>query len=321
MKFWEIFRFEFAYQIRRASTWLYFAVMGVLAYLFIWGNFIDDARYGGFFVNGPIIIANVTKFSSLFWLFVAASVAGNAAARDMETRMHSLTYTTPISKFEYLGGRFIAAFVLNALILLAVPAGIMIAVHSGGVEPEILGPFRPASYLSAYLFIALPNAFVATAIQFSLAALARRSVVSYLASMILYVTAYIVSAGVATLLDRELGELLNPLGSDISPEWTPIEMSTRLLVLEGALFANRLFWVGIALSVIAFAYLRFRLGHPTASTWWKRLTRRRNTHPLKPAGNAIAESIPVSIPQIRRTFDLAARARQTFAIAWDSFCD
>ncbi len=34
MKFLEIFRFEFAYQIRRPSTWLYFVVMGVLAYLF-----------------------------------------------------------------------------------------------------------------------------------------------------------------------------------------------------------------------------------------------------------------------------------------------
>lgn len=319
MKFWEIFRFEFAYQLRHVSTWLYFAVMGVLAYLFIWGNYIDDARDAGFFVNAPIIIANVTVFSSLFWLFVAASVAGDAAGRDVETRMHSLTYTTPISKSEYLGGRFIAAFVLNALILLAVPAGIMIAVYSGGVEPEILGPFRPTAYVGAYLFIALPNAFVATAIQFSLAALARRSVVSYLASMILFVSAYIVSPGVAILLDRELGKLLNPLGSDLSPEWTPIEISTRLIVMEGAPLANRLFWVGIALGVIAFAYLRFRLGHPTASTWRNRLPRRRNMHSLKTADTGINGNTSISVHQIQRTFDLAARARQTFAIAWDSF--
>ncbi len=50
---------------------------------------------------------------------------------------------------DYLGGRFLAAFVLNALILLAVPAGILLAVHSPGVEAEILGPFRPAAYLTA----------------------------------------------------------------------------------------------------------------------------------------------------------------------------
>ncbi len=319
MKFWDIFRFEFAYQLRRPSTWLYFAVMGVIAYLFIWGNYIDDARSGGFFVNAPIIIANVALFTSLLWLFVAASVAGDAAARDAETRMHSLIYTTPISKLEYLGGRFIAAFVLNALILLAVPAGIIIAVYSGGVEPEILGPFRPISYLSAYFFIALPNAFMATAIQFSLAALIRRSIVSYLASMILYVAAYVVSPGVAILFDQALGKLLNPLGNDLSPEWTPIEMSTRLIALEGVFLWNRLLWLGIALGMLAFTYLRFRLVHHAASNWWSRIKRRAAAPPAAPVGNGIADSTLVSVPQMRRSFDSAARARQTFAIAWDSF--
>jgi ABC-2 type transport system permease protein len=319
MKFLEIFRFEFAYQLRRASVWLYFAVMGVIAYLFIWGNYIDDARGGGFFVNAPIIIANVSLFSSLLWLFVAASVAGNAAARDAETRMHSLVYTTPTSKFEYLGGRFFAAFLLNALILLAVPTGIVIAVYAGGVEPEILGPFRPAAYLGAYFFIALPNAFVATAIQFSLATLARRSVVSYLASMILYVTAYIVSPGAAILVDRNLGKLLNPLGNDLSPEWTPIEISTRLIALEGMFLWNRLFWLGIALGTLAFLYLRFRFAQPQTSRLWSRLTARRGKRVSTAAKTGGNTTDAISIPQFRRSFGFGARARQAFAVAWDSF--
>ena len=33
MKFREIFRFEFVYQARRVRTWLYFAVLFVVAYL------------------------------------------------------------------------------------------------------------------------------------------------------------------------------------------------------------------------------------------------------------------------------------------------
>ena len=56
---------------------------------------------------------------------MAPAVAGGAAARDVQTRMHPLIYTTPISKADYLGGRFLAAFVLNALILLAVPLGML----------------------------------------------------------------------------------------------------------------------------------------------------------------------------------------------------
>ena len=121
MKFREIFRFEFMYQARRVRTWLYFAVLFVVAFLLIARGFLNDARNGGALVNSPYVIAFVTGICNVLWLLMAAAVAGDAAARDAQTRMHPLLYTTPISKADYLGGRFLAAFVLNALILLAVP--------------------------------------------------------------------------------------------------------------------------------------------------------------------------------------------------------
>ena len=122
MKFWAIFRFELAYQVRRFSTWLYFAVLAFFAFVLTTEDFVADARNGDYFLNAPFVVAVVTASGCVLWLLVAAYVAGDAAARDVQTRMHPLTYTTPVSKADYLGGRFIAAFVLNALILLAVPA-------------------------------------------------------------------------------------------------------------------------------------------------------------------------------------------------------
>ncbi len=110
----EIFRFEFAYQLRRVSTWPFFAALVVVAFMFIRGNYTHLARSGDYFLNAPYLIAAVTVFGSLMWLLVAAAVAGDAAARDVQTRMHPLTYTAPVSKADYLGGRFLAAFVLKA---------------------------------------------------------------------------------------------------------------------------------------------------------------------------------------------------------------
>ena len=49
--------------------------------------------------------------------------------------MHPLVYTSPVSKTEYLGGRFLAALILNALILLGVQAGSLLAVYLPGVNP------------------------------------------------------------------------------------------------------------------------------------------------------------------------------------------
>lgn len=274
MKFREIFRFEFAYQARRVRTWLCFAVLFVVAYLVIRGNSIDDARNGGALVNSPYVIAATTVISRLLWVLMATAVAGNAAARDVQTRMHPLIYTTPVSKADYLGGRFLAALVLNALILLA--------LLLPGVEAEILGPFRPAAYLSAYVFIALPTAFAVTAIQFSLAALNRRAVASYLGSVLLFVTVSIVAGAVANLLHMPtLGKLLDPIGyitvvGLLSKAWTPIEKNTLLIGLEGSMLANRILWVGIGLGVLAFTHRRFRFGDPAARTRSRRATRRRD---------------------------------------------
>jgi hypothetical protein len=97
--------------------------------------------------------------------------------------MHPFIYTAPISKAEYLGGRFLAAFAINALILLVVQLGILAALFVPGVDPGIVGPFRLSVYLSSYGVLALPTAFIITAIQFSLAALNRRAIVSYLGSV------------------------------------------------------------------------------------------------------------------------------------------
>ena len=56
---------------------------------------LADALYEDFFVNSPFAIARTTVFGGLLWLLMAPAVAGEAAARDVATGMHPLTYTAP----------------------------------------------------------------------------------------------------------------------------------------------------------------------------------------------------------------------------------
>jgi ABC-2 type transport system permease protein len=324
MKLLGIFRFELAYQARRLTTWLYFAALVVVAFLFVRGSFLADALYADFFLNSPFVIASTTVFCGLFWFLVAAPVAGELAARDVATGMHPLTYTAPLGKAEYLGGRFLAALTLNALILLAVPVGIMLAVYASGVDAGVVGPFRPAAYLTAYGYLALPNAFVGTAIQFAWAALGRRAIASYLGSVILFFVAYGGMIIMGIFVGRQdLAALLDVFGhvfitSDLVLNWTPIEKSTRLIALEGPLLRSRLVWFGIAVAALAFTWARFRFAHHTPKPWWSRMARRRDAHAPTPAGSDVARRA-VSVPRVPRTFGFATRARQTLDIAWTSF--
>ncbi|HEX9983166.1 MAG TPA: hypothetical protein VGF69_07875 [Thermoanaerobaculia bacterium] len=323
MKFAEIFRFELAYQARRASTWIIFAVVIAFAFLNTGDDSVAEALYEDFFLNSPFAIAKTTVIGTFMWLMVAAVVAGGAAARDVATRMHPLTYTAPVTKAQYLGGRFLAAFLLNALLLLGVQAGILLAVYWPGVNPAAIGPFGPAAYLTAYAFISLPNAFAGTAIQFWLAARSGRPMASYLGSFLLFFLGFFVAS--LLLYYRGFGTLVDPIGirfiiEDLAHLWTPTEKKWRLLALEGTVLQNRLVWLGVGMSALAVTYTRFGFGHRMeTSGWWRRLERRREA-PVPPShvtqvstrwrrlGHPTLPALPARV-----------WVRQALAVAWASF--
>ncbi|QHL87934.1 ABC transporter permease [Nibribacter ruber] len=322
MKFQKIFRLELTYQLRQVTTWLYFAVMLVLAFLFIMGNFIHDAREGYVQLNAPVIIGVVTVLCCVFWLLMGGAVAGDAAARDVQTRMFSLTYTSPASKADYLGGRFLAAFLLNVLILLAIPISILLTMQFTGVEPEIMGPFRVSSYLSSYFFLVLPNAFIATAIQFSMAALSRKGMASYLGGVMLFVAAYLLGQVLdASLRKWGLGTLIDPMGftpvmSHYSSEWSPLEMNTRLLVPEGMFLVSRILWICIALGMLAFTYFRFSFILPETGQKRKK-TNQPETEVAAMTWLKWERTEP--LPRVRGSFSFATHLHQVRRITATSF--
>ncbi|HEX8658171.1 MAG TPA: M1 family aminopeptidase [Hymenobacter sp.] len=319
MKLQRIFALEFRYQMRRVATWLYFGVLLAIAFLIVVANYAPDARDGYFLVNAPIVIAAVAVICSVKWLLVGASVAGDAAARDVQTRMHSLTYTAPASKGAYLGGRFLAAFALSVLILLGIPAGTLLALHFSGIEAEILGPFRAAAYLTTFFFILVPNAFFATALQFSLSALNRRAVGSYLVGALLFAAAYLVGQGLQEV--GEWGNLVDPTGftpvlSHLSNDWSPLEKSTRLFLLEGSFLVNRLLWLGISLGLLTFTYFRFQLVLPESS---QKQQPGKSPKPAVAAQQGLNWGTGEALPPVRGTHGVATQLRQLRLITWKSF--
>jgi ABC-2 type transport system permease protein len=321
MKLLGVFRFELAYQIRRPWPWLCMAALLVFAFVNTRVAVVPVTLPQDFILNSPFIIAVVSVFSCQIWLLIAPAVAGEAAARDVHTGMHPLVYTSPVSKTEYLGGRFLAAFVLNALILLGVQVGSLLAAHAPGVDPEIIGPFRPAAYLAAYGLIALPNALIATAIQFAVALLSGRPMASYAGSMGLFFFSYPVTFVLYFSPLQKLALLADPIGvmaimNEMMSDWTIVEKNVRMFTLEGPMLLNRLLWVGIALLTLVFIYLRFRFAHRTAINPWTRLTRR---FAGAPAPETALARIAISVPPVRRSFGFGTNVRQAMSIARSSF--
>ena len=322
MKLREIFRFEVLYQMRRAWLWLIVAVLVVLSFMLARDGMLAEALFEDFFINSPFAIAKTTVIGGLIWLVAAAAVAGEAAARDTATGMHPLTFTAPVSKLEYLGGRFLAALFVNALLLLAVQAGILLAVYAPGVDPVSIGPFRPSAHLTSYAILALPNAVAGTAIQFSLSTRSGRPMAGYIGSFLLVFLTFFVATILVVM--RGPGTLLDFIGvhyilSDLSHQWTTYEKSWRLLALEGTVLANRLLWLGVAVGALATTYASFRFAHRTERARWKPWRRRWGAPAVMPARTEPTASRPISVPEVAQSFRLTAEGRKTWAIAWESF--
>ena len=325
MKFWGIVHFELAYQLRRPWPWLAFAVLVVFALLNTRVGIVPVTLPQDFILNSPFIITAVTVFSCQVWLLVAPAVSGEAAARDVHTGTYPLMYTTPISKREYLGGRFLAAAVLHALILLGVQVGSILAVHGPGSNPDIAAPFNTGAYLAAYGYVALPNVLIATTAQFSAALLTGRPMAAYVGSFALFFLSYPVTVFLyfSRLAKPQIALLSDPIGvfaimNEMMSNWTIIEKNVRAFTLEGPMLFNRLVWIGVSVLTLAFMYLRFRFAHRTATDLVSRLIQRFSGTAPAP-DTAPPARISISVPHADKSFGLATHLQQMLSFAWSSF--
>lgn len=255
-------RFEIGRQLRRMATWLYFAIFLVLA-LAATASLVDDARAASLFFNGPLLIAAATVLTTLIGLLIMAGISGDAATRDVQTRMSALVYTTSIDRRSYVGGRFLGAFAVSALLLLAVPLGLIALLPM--VEAQLIGPFRPLAYLGAYAFVALPNAFIVTAILFAVATFTRRAMSTLAAAAALFLLTLVSRELLAEVLGQwTLAKQLDPSAFTILSAmwrtWTPAQKNALLVPLTRELLVNRVVWMSIASALVAITHARFRFG-------------------------------------------------------------
>ena len=332
MRLGAVFRYELRLQARRPTAWIYAAVFLASAAA-IAANYHHEANAGGSHFDAPVAVGAAVVVATLAGLLFAAALAADAATRDATTRLEPLFFTTPIRRHEYLGGRFLAAFALYAVVLALVPLGMMLAARFV-VDPGLVGPFRLRTYTDAYLFIGLPNAFIGTALLFAIAVLSRSPVTTYVGVVALFFGTMISLETSTTLLAGvEMGGLLDPFALGgmrrLTAGWTIPQRNALAMPIGGEVLANRVLWTFVAVVALCGTLWRFRMGHATSGTsFFSRIRRHRKragrdaARGTTPSG-AIEQSGAIAahpaIPRVERHFGFATRVRQTLAIARQAF--
>ncbi len=258
--------FESRQRLKLLSTWVYFAMFFALAMLWM-------AAAGGVFreaivtfgskvaINSPFAIAVTTSFLGSVGVIVTAAMMGRSVQQDFEYDMHHFFFSAPIRKYAYVFGRFFGAFLALAIVFASIPLGAWLGTYIPGIDPERLATASVAMYAAPYFYTIVPNIFIFGALFFVLAALTRRMLPVYVASVVMLI-GYSVAPSLARDLDyKTLAALMDPFGNTallrLTEYWTVAERNARLVPLDGVLLLNRLLWSGFGAVVLLLGYWRF----------------------------------------------------------------
>ncbi|MEO7057967.1 MAG: M1 family aminopeptidase [Caldimonas sp.] len=281
--------FEFRSRLKLLSTWVYFVVFFALAMLWIAaaGGLFKDANIsfgtGKVAVNSPFALAQTVALLGMFGITVMAAVMGRAVQQDVEYRMQAFFFTAPISKLQYLGGRFLGGLGVLLVVFSSIGLGAFVATLLPGMDGDRLVANRLAAYLLPYATTMVPNAVLIGAVFFSLAATTRKMLPVYIGSVLILLGWLIAQQLMRDVDNRTLAALIDPFGSRalsvLTEYWTIAERNTRLVPLNGVLLWNRVLWLGVAACVSALLAWRFSF----AAASLEAAGRRRKAHVAEPA--------------------------------------
>jgi ABC-type transport system involved in multi-copper enzyme maturation permease subunit len=284
-----IFPFELQQRLHRISTYVYFVVFLALGCLFTLlsggafaGGSVEFGTGGKVLVNSPYALNSIITYICFFGIVITAAIAGQVTYQDIDSNSSAFFYTAPITRLDYLGGRYLAACAVQLPIFASVGLGAWLGSLMPWIDKTRLGPQMVAAYFQPYFINVVPNLLFLTAIFFALAALSRRMLPVYVASVLVLIGYFVVSQFSGTALTASVrAALADPLGGTaidrITRYWTPFQRNTQLIPLQGILLANRALWLSVGAIFLAVTYAKFPFAYPAEKSQHREVVEEEET--------------------------------------------
>lgn len=219
-------------------------------------------------VNAPYQIMQNLIILSIFAILVSPAFVASAILKDTDSRFDGILFSTPISRADYLVGRFLGSFAALMVAFAGAPIGMLAGALLSPAEPELFGPTNVGQYVVVYFAFALPSILILSAIIFAVASVTRNIMYSWLAAMAMW-TIYAIT-GEIDLIPPALDPFMFQIFEAETKYWTAAERNTNLLGLNGLVLLNRLMWVGISLAIFALTFKAFSFRSPAKAKKAKR---------------------------------------------------
>lgn len=260
-----IFNYEFKKWLTDWKYYMYLLFFSFGAFVIFAGTagMFDPAPTGtteNNFLNSPFELQKIWNFLFKGILFLIPAIVGVTIYEDFRTKTHSVLFTYPIHKRDYLLGKFAAAISAVMLIIAITAVAIIMAEQLPGLHPDKIGAFNLLGHLETLFVYILPNVLIIGLILFSLVAYMRNIYVGFALIIVLFLIRNILPNA---LDNSTLLILMDPFGefgfNSITTDWTRADKNMNLIPVTSLVIANRLMWLSIAIGVFAFVFKRFEL--------------------------------------------------------------
>lgn len=260
---------ELFFSVRKTSFIIYYVVLFATAALLVhvMAGFFPGVNFGGdtFKVNGTAMVDTIVTFISLITTFIVASFAGSGAMRDYRYNSHEITFTYPISKPQYLLGKFFGIYLANLLLFTALLLGYALTCMAPWLNRDMFVPFSIFTYSNVFLQKLVINIFFLSAAFYVLGLLFRNVVVNWVGIIVFYVLYFMAGRYYSQTGTREMAALMDPYGLygriSVNVGTTTEQRNTGRIAMEGLYLWNRLIWLGIGVLFLLIGLWRFRFSY------------------------------------------------------------
>ena len=257
MRLFRIASFEFRYMFLSVQTLVIAVICFGAAALFTAqpDEFQATIRGGNVFINSPTMLTFMLLLSCIPVIFIMPSYIANAVLKDVDNKFDAIIFATPISKNDYLFGRFLGAFFAMVAALAFLPLGAYVGTYWPWAPSEMLAPTALWQYAVVFFGFMVPTLSVLAATMFAVAILSRSMLYCYITALGLLV---LYTTGLAT---ETIAQLWDPFMlstfEDQTRYWTASELNTKLVSYSGVILTNRILWSTFAVAMFTLGYLRF----------------------------------------------------------------
>ncbi len=269
-----IFQQELKYWFKKPAFYIYLAI-------FLGLSFFLSAATAGLFdsitattgssriVNSPSGVNGLFNGLTTFIFFLFPSIIGISIYRDFKSEMHTILYSYPFTKSNYLFAKFFSGIVVVSIIVLSIVLGMVIGFRFPGTNSDIVGSFQLITYAKAYLVFILPNILLFGAIVFAVVTFSRNIAAGFITVIVLLFVQGVVESVLSDPEQRGLLALLDPFGSGAvnyyTKYWTPSEQNELQIPIKEMIIYNRLLWLGVSTLIFGLVYKFFEFSQNAIS--------------------------------------------------------